>query len=181
MTTSKPASIFGVAAAFEGPKELLAAVKRVHLAGYRKFDVHTPFPVHGMDEAMGLKRSKLGWIVFLCGAFGLVFAMAMQWYANAFDYPLIKQGKPYFAWQAFIPVTFELMVLFAAFGAVFGMIALNGLPCWYHPTLKSDGLAKLADDGFYLVIESRDMQFEAGKTVEFLAAIGSKSVCVLEE
>ena len=181
MTSANPASIYGVAALFDGPDELLAAVRRVKMAGYRKFDVHTPFPVHGMDDAMGLGRSQLGWIVFLCGAAGVATAMGMQWFANAFDYPLIKQGKPYFAWQAFIPVTFELMVLFAAFGAVVGMIALNGLPRWYHPTLKSEGMAKLADDGFYIVIESGDEQFEAGKTMEFLAAIGSRSVVALEE
>lgn len=181
MTTTDGPDIFGVAALFDGPDKLLAAVRRVSLAGYRKFDVHTPFPVHGMDEAMGLKRSKLGWIVFLCGAAGAALAMGMQWYISAVDYPLIKQGKPYFAWQAFIPVTFELMILFAAFGAVIGMIALNGLPRWYHPTLKSDGMARLADDGFYIVIEAADVQFDSGRTVEFLASIGSTSVVALEE
>ena len=87
------------------------------------------------------------------GAAGVVTALGLQWYTNAFDYPLITQGKPYFSWQAFVPVMFELMVLFGALGAVVGMFALNGLPQWYHPTLKHDRFAKATDDGYFLVIE----------------------------
>lgn len=181
-TKSQVAEVtWGLAAEFAGPESLKKAAKKVRLAGYKKFDVQTPFPVHGMDDAMGLGRSHLGWLVLICGISGAAFALWMQWYVNVFDYPLITQGKPYFSWQAFLVVMFELMVLFSAFGAVVGMIAINGLPQWYHPTLKSDALARVTDDKFFLIIEAVDGKFDQTATAEFLRSIGARSITVLTD
>ncbi len=171
---------WGMVATFDGPHDLVDAARKVREAGYKKFDVHTPFPVHGMDDAMGLGRSKVGWIVLGGGIIGLATAIGMQVFAAAIDYPLMTGGKPFNSWQAWVPVCFELMVLFAAFAAVIGMIAVNGLPQWYHPTLKHRSTMDSTDDRFTLVIESGDPAFHAEKTREFLGAIGGKSIAVLE-
>jgi hypothetical protein len=173
--------VYGVVAEFDAPEALIEAARRVREEGYRHFDAHTPFPVHGLDAAMGLGRSKLGWIVFACAMAGAIVAIGMQWYMNVYDYPLITQGKPYFSWPAFVIVTFELAVLFSAFGAVIGMFVLNGLPQWYHPALKWERFLRFSDDRFLLVIEARDKVFEQMKTVSFLQEIGGKHVTVLEE
>jgi hypothetical protein len=181
MTQPVTTSTWGVLAEFEGPDELLYAAAAVRDAGFRRFDVHSPYPIHGMDQAMGLGRSPLGWIVLAAGLAGAAGGMALQWYTNAWDYPLITGGKPYFAWQAFLVVTFELMVLSAAFGAVIGMLALNGLPQWYHPTLKHDPFFGASDNRFFLVIEATDGKFDRTRTAEFLMEIGGRDVAILEE
>jgi hypothetical protein len=180
-TTLAGPVVYGVVGEFAGPDALLEAAGRVREEGYRQFDVHTPFPVHGMDRAMGLGRSKLGWIVLISALSGAVVAMMMQWYCNAYDYPLITQGKPYFSWPAFLIITFELTVLFGAFGAVMGMIALNGLPQWYHPTLKYERFLRFSNDRFLLVIEAADEKFEPTRTAAFLTDIGASHVTALEE
>lgn len=172
--------VFGVMAEFDGPEALLAAAARVRDAGHRRFDVHTPYPVHGMDQAMGLGRSKLGWIVLAAGTIGALTGLGLQWYANTHAYPLITGGKPYFSWQAFMPVIFEMGVLFASFGAVIGMLAMNGLPAWYHPTLKSPRFLERNPHGFFLVVEARDARFDAAKVKALLEAAGGKEVVELE-
>ncbi len=174
-------AVWGVAAEFAGPDALRKAARKVRKAGYGKFDVHSPYPIHGMDMAMGLGRSKLGWLVLACGIAGVVVAMGLQWYTNTYDYPLITQGKPYFSWQAFIVVAFELMVLFAAFGAVFGMIAFNGLPAWYHPALKWERFLRFSDNKFFLVIEAADPRFDVAGTAAMLRAMGASRVEMLEQ
>ncbi len=174
-------SAYGVIAEFDGPDELLDAAAQARDRGYRSFDVHSPFPIHGMDGAMGLRRSRLGWIVFIAGAIGAASGMGMQWFCAAYDYPILTGGKPFFSWQAFIPITFEMMVLFAAFGAVIGMLLLNGLPQWYHPTLKHSPFARASDDGFFLVIEASDPMFHMEQTPAFLTRIGGKEIGLLEE
>jgi hypothetical protein len=175
------ATAWGVMATFEGPDELLSAAAKVRDAGFRHFDVHTPYPVHGMDQAMGLGRSRLGWIVLASGLAGAAAGMWLQWYTQVVNYPLITGGKPYFMWQSFLVVTFEVMVLFAAFGALIGMLALNGLPQWYHPALKSDPFLRASDDGFFMIIEARDEKFDLQRTQEFLTGIGGSDIVVLEE
>lgn len=174
-------SVWGIIAEFDGPESLIEAAAQARAAGYRRFDVYSPFPVHGMDAAMGLGRSRLGWIVFACGAIGAIAAMGLQWYCAAVDYPILTAAKPYFSWQAFVPVTFELMVLFASFGAVIGMLILNGLPQWHHPVFNHQAFARASDDGFFLAIEADDPQFDVEKTGAFLSEIGGKAVTVLEE
>src|SRR5687768_110553 len=110
------AKVFGLLAEFPDTAALLHAAEKLRDAGYKKFDCHSPFPIHGMDKAMGLKQSPLGWIVLVCGATGLISALGLQWWASAVAYPLIISGKPLFSHQAFVPITFEVTVLLSAFG-----------------------------------------------------------------
>ena len=139
--------------------------------------MYTPFPVHGMDQAMGMGRSKLGWIIAAAGRF--LTAVGLQYFV-AWDYPLVHQGKPFYAWPPYTIVCFELTVLFASFAAVLGMLYLNRLPMWYHPTLKPMSFAKVTNDGFFLTIESRDGKYDPVKTKEFLEQLGAMTA-LLEE
>ncbi len=181
LTSSSTPATFGILAEFDGPGALLAAARATRKAGYQHFDVYSPYPVHGMDLAMGLNRSKLGWIVAGGAITGVTVAMGLQYYANVLDYPLITQGKPYFSWQAFLVVTFELAVLFSAFAAVFGMFFLNDLPAWYHPALKQEVFTGASDNRFFLAVEAKDEKFELEKTGNFLKQIGAISQVVLED
>jgi len=166
----------GVLARFANPAELINAAKKVRDAGYEKFDCHSPFPIHGMDDAMGLKRSPLGFIVGAMTLTGASLGMLLQWWTASIEYPLIISGKPFFSWQAFIIVTFALFVLFGAFGAVFGMFHLNRLPRLHHPLFYSDNFAKVTDDGFFVSIEVEDAKFDEKQTAEFLTSIGGVDV-----
>jgi molybdopterin-containing oxidoreductase family membrane subunit len=170
----------GVIAEFRGPHDLLSAAKQVRRAGYRAFEVYSPYPIHGMDEAMGLGRSKLGWIVIIAGAAGAAGAYGLQYYTSVMDYPLITAGKPYNSWQAFLPVIFELGVLLASFAAVLGMLALNGLPRWYHPVLKHAPFVRASDDGFFLTVDASDARFNINETAELLERAGGRNVAPLE-
>lgn len=171
---------FGVIAEFESPHDLLEAARKVREAGFSKFDTYSPFPVHGMDAAMGMSDSKLGWIVLLCGLTGGSGALLMQWWMAAYDYKIVIGGKPFFSYQAFVPVTFELTVLLSAFGAVFGMLALNNLPLLSHPIFSYPRFRKASDDGFFLAIEARDPKFDADRTSKLLEELGGRHVALVE-
>jgi hypothetical protein len=174
-------AIYGVIAEFDRPEMLVEAGHRVHHElGFKKIDALTPFPIHGIDDAIGVPRSKLGYIVFCCGVFGLLNAIVMIWYTNGVDYPLVIGGKPLFAWEFSIPPMFELTVLLSAFGAVIGMLALNGLPQFYHPSFNYSRFRRATDDGYLLVIEASDPKFDIEKTPEMLSALGAKRVEVVE-
>jgi hypothetical protein len=177
---TKDTQVYGIVASFENPKGLLEAAKKVRSAGYKRFDCHSPFPVHGLDDAMGLKQSKVGFIAGICGAIGFVFALWLQWWTSAVDYPLVIAGKPFFSYQAFVPVTFGLTVLFAAFGAFFGMLYVNRLPRWFHGVFYSEKFSRVVDDAFYVSIESDDPQFNREETSRFLESIGGKDIELLE-
>lgn len=166
----------GVLARFANPAELIEAARKVRDAGYEQFDCHSPFPIHGMDDAMGLKRSPLGFIVGGMTITGASLGMLLQWWTASIEYPLIISGKPFFSWQAFIIVTFALFVLFGAFGAVFGMFHLNRLPRLHHPLFYSDNFAKVTDDGFFVSIEVHDEKFDEKQTQQFLTSIGGVDV-----
>ncbi|MBT3228338.1 MAG: DUF3341 domain-containing protein [Candidatus Marinimicrobia bacterium] len=166
----------GALARFANPAELIEAAKKIRDAGYKSFDCHSPFPIHGMDDAMGLKRSPLGYIVGGMTLAGATIGMGLQYWVAAVEYPLVISGKPFFSWQAFVIVTFALFVLFGAFGAVFGMFHLNRLPRLHHPVFYSDKFAKVTDDAFYVSIESDDEQFDDQKIQEFLSSIGGTDV-----
>lgn len=180
MSSSSTARLWGILAEFESPGAILAAAGAVRRAGYTRFDVYTPYPVHGMDLAMGLTRSGLGWIVAAGATAGALTGYLLQAYVG-FDYPLIHQAKPIQAVQPFVIVIFELSVLFSAFAAVFGMFFLNGLPRWYHPTLKNKRFAKVGDNRFYVTIETTDKQYDPVKTRELLQSIGATAIEELEE
>ena len=179
-TRAPPVESAGVLAEFDSPDALLTAAKKVRLAGYRRFDVFTPYPVHHMDAAMGLRRSPLGFFVAAGAVVGGATGYLLQWYPSVVEYPLITGGKPYHSWPLFMPITFELAVLVAGFAAVFGMFALNGLPQWYHPALKHPKYLGRSDRGFFLVIETRDAKFDATQTPAFLRRIGGCGVALLE-
>ncbi len=164
---------YGIIAEFENPRTLLQAAREVRDGGYTRFDAHSPFPIHGMDDAMGERRSPLGWIVGALGLVGGGGALLLQWWTSAVDYPLVVGGKPFFSLPAFIPITFELTILLAAFGAVFGMLFLNRLPKLYHPLFYSDQFERVTDGGFFISIEAKDDQFDTDQTQSFLKEIGS--------
>ena len=171
---------FGVLAEFESPAALYEAAKATKKNGYEAFDTYSPFPIHGMDKAMGLKESILGWIVAGGGSVGLIGALTMQWWM-AVDYPYILSGKEFFAYPAAVPVAFELMVLVAAFSAVFGMFTLNRLPRLYHPLLKNDLFSGVTTDKFFIAIEATDKKYDKEKVSKFFKSVGAINVEVIED
>ncbi|MCA9007967.1 MAG: DUF3341 domain-containing protein, partial [Planctomycetaceae bacterium] len=148
-TKAEP-QLLGLLAEFDDPHALIEASKKVRDAGYSKWDTHTPFPVHGIDEAMGIKWTILPWIVACCGLTGGTIAVGMQYWMNAVDYPFLISGKPLFSIPACIPITFELSVLLSAFGAFLGMLGLNQLPKLYNPMFKSQAFRRVTNDRFFI-------------------------------
>ena len=171
---------YGLLAEFGTPGDLYRACEKVRDEGFTRWDAHTPFPVHGLDKAMGLKRSPQPWIVLVMGLTGAAAGFGLQWWVHASAYPLVISGKPYFSWPAFIPITFEVAVLFAALGAVFGMLALNRLPMHHHPLFKSTVFERVTDDAFFISIESWDPRFDAAGTRKLLESLGARNVELLE-
>ena len=171
---------YGILAEFATAADLYHACERVRDAGFTRWDAHTPFPVHGLEGAMGLRRSLLPWIVLVTGLTGASLGYTLQWWVHTTAYPLVISGKPYNSWPAFIPITFELGVLFAAFGAVFGMLGLNRLPMHYHPLFRSKVFERVTDDAFFISIESWDPRFDASATRKLLESLGARSVELLE-
>ena len=179
--SAEPLQCLGAIAACDGPEALVAAATKLRAAGYVKFDAHSPFPVRGLDEAVGMKPSALPWIVLAGGLFGASFGYWLQWIWCAVAYPLITDGKPYNSAEAFVPITFEFTILIAAFSAVGGMLALNGLPRLHHPAFASDAFARVASDGFFLTVEAADPKFNRVATLDLLREIGGFDVALLEE
>ena len=171
---------WGIVAEFETPGALLEAARRLREAGYRKFDVHSPFPIHGMNKAQGLGASFIGPLVLGGGAAALAGGLALQIWTMAIDYPVALSGKPYLSIPAFIPVAFETTILFASLTAVFGMLVLNFLPMLYHPLLKHERFARVTDDGFIVSIEARDPRFDPDKTRQLLESLGGTHIDLLE-
>jgi hypothetical protein len=172
--------VYGVLAEFASPQALLDAAAKVRDAGYQRFDCHSPFPIHGMDAAMGVKRSPVGYIAGICGAIGGILGYGIQYWTSVIEYPIVIAGKPFNSYQAFVPVTFGLTVLFAAVSAVLSMLILNRLPQWFHGVFYSERFAKVTDDGFFISIEAEDKQFGEQKSRQFLESIGGTSVEVLK-
>jgi Protein of unknown function (DUF3341) len=172
--------LYGALARFAGPVELLDAVRRLHALGYRRLDAYSPFPIHGMDQALGLKRSRVPVLVLVGGVFGAVFAQTLQWYQSAIAYPLITGGKPLNSTEAFVPISFETTILYAAFGAVFGMLALNGLPRLYHPVFRGKSFARASNDGFFLSVEAADPLFDQREIIAVLETQSATEVELIE-
>ena len=175
-----PGPHYGILAQFTTPADLYHACERVRDEGFTRWDAHSPFPVHGLDRAMGLRRSPLPWIVLVMGLTGAALGFALQWWVHAFAYPLVISGKPLLAWPAFIPITFEVAILFAALGAVLGMLGLNRLPMHYHPLFRSKVFERVTDDAFFISIESWDPRFDAAATRKLMESLGARSVELLE-
>ncbi|MEX0686639.1 MAG: DUF3341 domain-containing protein [Balneolales bacterium] len=173
-------NIYGILAEYKNPAELMNAASKVAEAGYTKFDAYSPFPIHGMDKAMKLKESKLGWVVMAHAVFGLLFGLGLQILTQSMLYAHNVSGKPFANIPAFIPVTFELTILFSAFGAFFGMFYLNNLPKLHKSLFNSDHFAKATDDGFFICIESDDDLFADEKTEELLKSAGATYIEKIE-
>jgi hypothetical protein len=172
--------VYGVMAEFDTPAELMHAVEHLREEGYSRMDAFTPFPVHGLDVAMRLPGSRVPWIVLGGAVFGGLSGLALQVWTSAVNYPIQIGGKPYLSLPAFVPVTFELAVLFSAFAAVFGMLALNRLPQPYHPVFKHSRFRRATNDKFFLAIEAGDPRFDVETIREELARAGGSNVEVLE-
>jgi Protein of unknown function (DUF3341) len=175
---SKP---YGIIAEFRTAADVMHAAEKVRDAGYRRWDVFTPFPVHGMDRAMGLKNSKVGWFAFLGGVTGYTTGMLMIWWMNAVDYPLVVGGKPMFSPFYAFPPSYELTILFGAFGSLFGMLFLNRLPRLHHPLLKNKRFALVTHDRYFVVIETSDPRYSEEGVRTLLQEAGSKHIEVVEE
>lgn len=171
--------VYGLLAEFSDPGALLHAASEVREAGYRRFDVHSPFPIHGMDKAMGLGNSLVGFFTLGGGITGFALAYWLQWWTGEVAYPLNISGKPFFAIEPSIPIMFELTVLFAAFGAVAGMLALNGLPRPHSPLFYSRNFTRATDDAFFLHIAASDKCFDFEETRQLLMDLGGYHVELL--
>ncbi len=173
--------VLGMLAEFDNPGALLKAAERVRDEGYTQFDCHSPFPIHGMDDAMGLKRSALGWVIGLIAFSGVAVAIWLQWWTSSVDYKFVISGKPFFSFQAYVPITFGLGVLFGAIAAAFGMFHFNRLPRLNHPLFTSERFKKFSTDGFFVSIEAEDQKFDPKETADFLRSIGATHVEQLSE
>ncbi len=174
-----PDEVFGVLAEFASPRDLYRACERVREDGYTRWDAHSPYPIHGLEAAMGLRMSKLPYVVLFFGLGGAGGGMLLQWWVASRAYPLVISGKPFFSWQAFIPIAFELGVLAAATAALLGMLTFNQLPTLYHPLFNSSRFERAMDDRFFVSIESWDPKFDESRTTDFLRSLGAVHVEVV--
>lgn len=176
--------LYGLMAEFDNPENLVDAAERTRHAGYQEIDAYSPMPVEGLAEAIGFPRTRKHKIlrlplIVLCGGItGGTCGFLLQWYINVINFPLNIDGKPYNSWPSFIPITFELTILFGALSCVLGFIILNGLPHPYHPVFNVPRFALASTDRFFLCIQSQDQKFDPEKTREFLS--GLKPVGVYE-
>ena len=179
MPAAKRTSV--VLAQFDTTADIVHAAEKVRDAGYTKWDAHSPFPVHGMDRAMGLSDSKVGWIVIGGALTGLTIAFSMMYWMNGVDYRLVVGGKPPEAIPSMVPILFELTILLSAFAAIFGMLHLNRLPRHHHPLFESERFRTCSDDKFFISIEAEDPKFNLTKTRELLESAHAAYVEVIEE
>ncbi|MDY7092926.1 MAG: DUF3341 domain-containing protein [Acidobacteriota bacterium] len=180
-TSSGDLGTYGLLIEFDDPEELVAACRQVRDEGFQRWDAYTPFPIHGMDRAMGIRPTRLPLLILAGGLTGLTVALLMQWWMNAVDYPFLISGKPLFGLPANIPVTFELTVLFSALTAFFGLWGRTGMPRLYHPVFKSERFRRVTADRFFIVLEASDSRFDLQRTQEFAESLGGVHVERLEE
>lgn len=174
-------NIQGIIAEFQNPAELISAAEQMRDAGFKHFDCHSPFPVHGMDKAMGEKRSYLAWIVGPIGFLVLLATFAFEGWTSSIAYPLVISGKPLFSYQAYGVVAFAVLVLISAIISFMGMLIINRLPIYHHPVFHSDNFARVTDDAFFVSVEARDKKFDAQETMKFLQSIGGRNIELLQE
>lgn len=168
--------LYGVVAEFTEAREVVEAAKRAYAQGYRRMDAYTPFPVEDLAEALGNKWTRVPLIVFTGGVVGAVGGYFMEWYSMAVDYPINVGGRPFNSWPAYIPITFELMVLCASIAAIVGMLVLNRLPRPHHPVFNVPEFERASTDRFFLCIEARDPKFDPAATRQFLQSLHPSSV-----
>ncbi|MGA2441779.1 MAG: DUF3341 domain-containing protein [Tepidisphaeraceae bacterium] len=180
MLSTEPV-LTGLLGEFADVSAVVSAAQKTRAAGYKVWDVHSPFPIHGIDAVIGIRPTILPWLVLCGGLTGLAAGLALQWFCNAFDYQIIVSGKPMFSLPANIPIIFECTVLFSALTAVFGMLGLNRLPLLYNPIFKSARFRRVTDDKFFIWIDESDSQFDEKKTEEFLKSVGAIAVERIED
>lgn len=187
--------LYGIVGEFDNVDDVVRCARAVNKAGFKRFDVHSPFPIHGIDEAMGTRPTFLPWIVLVCGVTGMLIGLGLTIFTMSLDLPLpplpgssdelpgyqyLISGKPLNSLPAFIPVVFEMTILLAAFGAVFGMFLLNRLPCLYHPLFNNDRFRRVTSDRFFVAIEARDEKFTAQGCAAMLREQGALTVDFVE-
>jgi len=172
--------LHGLMAEFENPDELLAAAGKARDAGYRKMDAYSPFHIEGLSEAVGFHHTRLPLIVLVAGLLGAAAGFSMQYYLSVIEYPLNIGGRPLNSWPSFIPITFEVTILFAALAAVVGMIVLNGFPKPYHPVFNVPAFEMASRNRFFLCIESEDPKFDRLQTRRFLESLKPHAVAEVE-
>jgi hypothetical protein len=173
--------LYGMMAEFTEAREVVEAAKRAYAQGYRCMDAYTPFPVEDLAEALGHDQMRVPLIVFTGGVVGAVGGYFMEWYSMAVDYPINVGGRPFNSWPAYIPITFELMVLCASIAAIVGMLALNRLPQPHHPVFGVPEFERASTDRFFLCIEARDPKFDPAATRQFLQSLHPSSVKEVDE
>lgn len=174
-------NLYGLLAKFETPEALVAASQRVYEAGYRKFDAYSPYPVQGLSNAMRLKPSPMPYLILAGGLLGGIAGFAMQTYATVIDYPMNIGGKPLFSWPAYIPITFEMIILLAAVTGVLALFFFTRFPQPYHPVFRSEDFNQHASqDAFYLSIEASDAKFDLQQTQRFMQEAGAVQVSEIE-
>ena len=169
-------TLWGLLAEFRTADDLRRAAAVVREAGYERWDAHTPFPVHGLDDAMGIRPTRLPWVVLAAGIAGTSGGILMQWWMNAIDYPIIVSGKPFFSLPAQIPVAFELTILLASLTAFLGMLGVNALPRLHHPLFANKRFRWASNDAFFISVEATDRLFDVEATDKLLRSAGSLSV-----
>jgi hypothetical protein len=169
-------TLFALGAELPSAAALLQAAKRIHAHGFKKWVVYSPFPIHGMDHAMGFKRSRVSLFSLIGGFTGLTTAFVLIYYTSALNYPLIVQGKPYFALEPSLPIFFELTILLTAFGTILGLLLLTLLPRLHHPVFNWDRFHRATDDGFFLVIEVTDPKFDPSASRQLLQEMGGTHI-----
>ncbi len=172
--------MYGLMAEFEDPTSLVEATHKAYEEGYRKMDAYSPFPIEELSEAVGFHHTHLPLIVLIGGIIGCVGGFLMQYYISVIDYPINVGGRPFYSWPSFIPVTFETTILVAALSAVFGMLALNGLPEPYHPVFNVQRFALATRNRFFLCIEATDPKFDPEMTRRFLERLHAREVSEVE-
>jgi len=173
--------IYGIMAEFDTPTELVTAARKARAEGYRVMDAYSPFPIEELAEALHFHDRRLPLIVLLGGLFGGFAGYALEYWTSAIDYPLNVGGRPLHSWPAFIPVTFETTVLFAALSAVLGMLALNGLPMPYHPVFNVPRFALASRNRFFLCLEARDPKFDVESARKFLETLNPREVTTVSD
>lgn len=174
-------AVYGLIAEFDDPDTLLRATEKAHESGYRTMDAYSPFPVHGLAEAMGVRKTAVSFITLVGGLTGAATGFGMQYFAHVIHYPYDIGGKPLNSWPSFMPITFELTILFAAFAALGSMLALNGLPRPHHPIFNAKRFERASSDGFFLCIERTDAQYDTEQTRSFLEGLGPVEVSEVRE
>jgi hypothetical protein len=176
----KKSPLYGLMAEFASAEALLAAARRVYAEGYRRMDAYSPFPIDGLAEAIGFRRTRIPLIVLIGGIIGCMGGFYLQYWVSVIDYPINVGGRPLNSWPSFIPVTFELTILVAALSAVIGLLALNGLPMPYHPVFNVERFELASRNRFFLCIEATDPKFDREGTRRFMEGLSPQGVSDVE-